>query len=78
MTEYLVSWQIFVEARTPEEAARRALEAQRDAESAANCFDVSDETGRCTPVVCSGDVELSLPVEPQPIRHLRLVKTSRA
>jgi hypothetical protein len=70
MTEYLVTWQIFVEARTPQEAARTALTAQRDVESHATCFDVSDEAGGRSTVICpAGDA----PARP----HLTLVKTSR-
>ena len=80
MTEYLVTWQIFVEAGTPEEAAERALAAQRNVESAATCFDVCDEEGRCDTIVCPSCVapvrppEVDVPARP----HLILVKTSRA
>ena len=71
--EYLVTWRIFVEADTPEEAAHAALEAQRNVESRATCFDVRDEAGRRDTIVCpAGDPEM--PVR----RHLRLVKTSHA
>jgi hypothetical protein len=77
MTEYLVTWQIFVEAGSPEEAARAALEAQRNVDSNATCFDVRNETGRRSRVVCSGDEPAAILVEPVPVgRHLRLVKTS--
>ena len=80
MTEYLVTWRIFVEARTPEEAARGALAAQRNAESAATCFDVSDEGGERQVVVCpSCEGPATLVDLPGPARpHLKLVKTSRA
>ena len=81
MTEYLVTWQIFVEARTPEEAARGALAAQRDIESTATSFDVRDEAGQRSVVVCPTDERpLRLAVEHGPAfrRHLTLVKTSRA
>jgi hypothetical protein len=80
MTEYLVTWQIFVEARTPEEAARGALAAQRDVESTATCFDVSDENGHREVVVCPTADSPIRPAEPGPAsrRHLTLVKTSRA
>ena len=80
MTEHLVTWRIYVEARTPEEAARAALAAQRNVESDATCFVVRDETGRRTRVVCPcGHGPVSLAGDLAPIgRHLRLVKTSRA
>ena len=41
--EYLVTWQIEIYADSAEEAAREALEIQRDQESIANVFTVSDE-----------------------------------
>jgi hypothetical protein len=78
MTEYLVTWRIFVEARTPEEAALGALAAQRNAESTATCFDVSDGARERQIVVCPGredsPMDLAGPARP----HLKLVKTSRA
>ena len=79
MTEYLVTWCIFVEAGTPEEAARRALAAQRSVESTATCFDVYDETGRRDTIVCPGCEDPGCPEDAAPARpHLKLVKTSRA
>jgi len=77
MTEYLVTWQIFVEAKTPEEAAWAALAAQRNAESHATCFDVRDERGHRDTVTCSTPEPPAIPAGPVPVRrHLRLVKTS--
>ena len=38
---YKVTWEIDLEADSPEEAARLALEIHRDPESTATCFDVS-------------------------------------
>ncbi len=80
MTEYLVTWRIFVEARTPEEAALGALAAQRSLESAATCFDVCDEAGLRNTVVCSvREDAMCLPQGEAPARpHLKLVRTSRA
>jgi hypothetical protein len=79
MTEYLVTWQIFVEARTPEAAALGALAAQRNVDSAATCFDVRDEAGRRNTVVCpTGEDAMDLEEAPPVRRHLTLVKTSRA
>jgi len=72
MTQYLVTWQIFIEARTPEDAARDALAVQRNAESEATCFEVLDEAGHEEMVVVRD--EPRLPARP----HLRLVKTSHA
>ena len=46
MQEYTVVWRIYVEAETPEAAAREALGVQRDRESWATRFEVSDERGR--------------------------------
>ena len=42
MTEYLVTWRIFVEATSPEAAAREALAVQRDLDSEATGFEVRD------------------------------------
>lgn len=41
MTEYLVTWKIYIPAETPEEAAEKALEIQRDPTSLATVFEVS-------------------------------------
>jgi hypothetical protein len=38
---YIVTWVIDIEAETPEEAAEKALEIQRDPESTATVFDVA-------------------------------------
>lgn len=80
MTEYMVTWRIFVEARTPEEAALGALAAQRNPDSAATCFEVGDEAGQSHVVVCpTCDAPMHAMVVAAPARpHLRLVKTSRA
>jgi len=71
MTEYLVTWRIFVEAASPEDAAREALAVQRNPESEATGFDVRDGVGRETMVIVR---EAEAPARP----HLRLVKTSHA
>ena len=80
MTEYLVTWCIFVEARTPEEAAGLALAAQRNVESTATCFDVYDEAGNRGTIVCPGCADPAWPAEDAAAArpHLKLVKTSRA
>ena len=40
MPEYRVKWEIDVEAETPQDAAREALQIQRDTESVATVFEV--------------------------------------
>lgn len=48
MTEYFVTWEIELTAASPQEAARQALEIQRDPKSWANSFDVRETTdGGC-------------------------------
>lgn len=43
--EYLVEWVINVEANSPREAARKALDIQRDPTSTATVFSVTAENG---------------------------------
>lgn len=43
MNQYLVTWQIEITADTEQEAAKRALEIQRDPNSMATIFQVSKE-----------------------------------
>lgn len=51
MKTYSVTWGIEIDAKTPEEAARKALEIQRDPQSIyAMVFDVCDERGNTTRV----------------------------
>lgn len=51
MTTYSIKWEIEIDAKTPEEAARKALEIQRDPQSIyAMVFDVSDQRGNTTRV----------------------------
>lgn len=45
MHYYLVTWQIELEAESPEDAARQALAIHRDPDSAATVFDVQSEAG---------------------------------
>ena len=40
--EYLVKWEIVVDADNKEEAAQRALEIQRDSQSVSTVFDVAE------------------------------------
>lgn len=42
MSEYRVKWEIDIEAESPEEAARIALDIQRDPDSIATAFDVTN------------------------------------
>lgn len=46
MPDYLVMWEIDINAKSPEAAAAKALEIQRDPNSVATVFDVTDEDGR--------------------------------
>ena len=71
MTEYLVTWRIFVEAESAEDAAREALAVQRNPETEATGFDVRDGAGREATIVVR---EAETPARP----HLQLVKTSHA
>ncbi len=50
VNHYVVTWEIDVDADSPEEAARQAWAAMRRPESTANVFDVLDEDGECTRV----------------------------
>lgn len=45
MTEYLVAWRIDLDVDSPQEAALNALAVQRDSQSSATVFDVTDERG---------------------------------
>lgn len=45
MPDYRVKWEIDIDAKTPEEAAKMALDIQRDENSIATCFEVYTETG---------------------------------
>lgn len=53
MSHYRVTWDIDLEASTPEMAARKALEIQRNPESTATVFDVSERVKNqwATPVM---------------------------
>lgn len=50
MTEYYVEWCIDIEAGSPEEAARKALEIHRNHESIATVFRVFDHDGNDTTI----------------------------
>lgn len=45
MQHFIVTWEIDIEADTPEAAARRAREIQLDPDSIATFFDVLDDNG---------------------------------
>ncbi len=57
MTAYSVNWRIEIEAESPVEAARQALEIHRDPNSTATVFDVYDEQGNCACVDLLGTEE---------------------
>ena len=44
MKEFLVTWQIDIEAETPEDAAREAFRVHRDSDSMATVFEVQERT----------------------------------
>jgi hypothetical protein len=48
MKTFTVRWTIEIDAETPEEAAWKALEIQRDQDSLATAFDVCDKEGNHT------------------------------
>jgi hypothetical protein len=50
VTNYRVIWEIDIDAETPEDAAREALEIQRDPVSRATAFRCFDENGDCSNV----------------------------
>ena len=43
MKEYLITWQIEIEADTPEEAVKEALKIQRDPKSTAVIFEAQEQ-----------------------------------
>lgn len=47
---YVVTWEMDIDAETPQDAARQAWAAMRAEDSTANVFDVLDEDGECTRV----------------------------
>jgi len=51
MPEYLVTWEIDIEADSPEEAAKRALLIQRDQGSEATIFNVTEENSDKTQII---------------------------
>jgi len=46
MPEYMVQWEIELSAKSPEDAAAKALKIQRDPDSTATVFDVTGEDDR--------------------------------
>ena len=59
---YRISWEIDIDADTPVEAARKALAVQRDPESIATVFDVTDERGKRVRVDLSKQEVADVPV----------------
>lgn len=49
MTTYAANWTMEIDAESPEEAARKALEIHRDPKSLATCFEVYDKEGQLHP-----------------------------
>ena len=50
MSRFVVTWEIDMDAETPQDAARQAWALMRAPESTANVFDVLDAEGECTRV----------------------------
>ena len=50
MTEYMVVWEVQVEAESPEAAARTAIAMQRNPESTATVFEVFPQVGSATTI----------------------------
>lgn len=61
MTTYRVTWEIDIEGGTPQEAAELALKIQRDPESLATYFTVTDDNKNITDVLVdlAGDTQRS-------------------
>ncbi len=49
-SHYVVTWEMDIDAETPQDAARQAWGHMRAIDSTANVFDVLDEGGECTRV----------------------------
>jgi hypothetical protein len=81
--EYKVSWTIDLDAGSPEEAARQALEIHRDPESWATHFEVRDGTGQVCDVdlgfpagtQLAGTVYVLVPMEEGIVRGVQVFKT---
>ena len=58
MKPYLVTWEIEIDANTPEEAAIEARRIQLDRDSTDTYFDVSDELEQTTKFQVQGKVEV--------------------
>jgi hypothetical protein len=56
---YRVLWQIDIEAGSPEQAARHALEIQRKHDSIATVFDVLEVDSSCVRVISSERIDLT-------------------
>jgi hypothetical protein len=54
MMSYRVSWEIDIDADSPQQAVERALEIQRRPDSIATVFTVQDETGKSIQVDLDG------------------------
>ena len=59
MTDYYIEWSIDLEADSPRDAARKALEIMRDPASIATCFNVYDEDGNPVAVDLMEDEQIA-------------------
>jgi len=56
MPNYYITWDIQIEADSPEDAAREALEIQRNPESIATVFTVVDEETNAAAVIDADEI----------------------
>ena len=56
MPSYYITWDIQIEADSPEDAAREALEIQRNPESIATVFTVVDEETNAAAVIDADEI----------------------
>ena len=82
--EYTVNWKIELDAESFEDAAKKALEIQRDPDSTATHFEVCDEHGRQQEVDLEGTpgtaatVHVLIPMEEGLVRGVRVFMTERS
>jgi len=66
MTNYKIKWEIDIEATSHEEAAKKALELQKDDSSLATIFSVTDMNGYCK--------EIDVQIQDEMIDHIGNIK----
>ena len=84
--DYRVTWTIDIEARSPKEAARTALEIHRDPSSLATHFTVADANGKSqeidlppgTVLLHSRTIHVLIPMDDGNVRDVKAFKTEEA